>query len=34
LIWGRIVDDIPAFCRELIRALVAQKTRAVPTPAE
>jgi len=24
LVWGRIVEDIPAFCRELVAALVAQ----------
>ena len=34
LVWWRIIDDIPDFCRELILALVAQKTLAVPTPAE
>ena len=33
LIWGRIVDDIPDFCRELIHALIDQKARAIPTPA-
>ena len=23
LVWGRVVDDIPAFCRELVAALAA-----------
>ncbi|MEX0788350.1 MAG: type 1 glutamine amidotransferase domain-containing protein [Anaerolineales bacterium] len=34
LVWGRIVDDIPDFCRELIQALITQKARAVPAAAE
>lgn len=34
LIWGRIVDDIPDFCRVLVHALIDQKARAIPSPAE
>ena len=26
LVWGRVVDDIPAFCRELVGALAADAT--------
>jgi protease I len=33
LVWGRIVDDIPDFCRELVHALIDQKARAASTPA-
>jgi protease I len=25
LVWGRVVDDIPAFCRELVAALAASR---------
>jgi protease I len=25
LVWGRVVEDIPAFCRELVAALVEKK---------
>jgi len=27
LVWGRVVADIPAFCRELVAALVEQVGR-------
>jgi protease I len=27
LVWGRVVEDIPAFCRELVTALEEQKER-------
>ncbi len=26
LVWGRVVEDIPAFCRELVKALVASRS--------
>ena len=29
-VWGRVVEDIPAFCRELIAALEAQRLRVGP----
>ena len=27
VVWGRVVEDIPAFCRELVAALVEQATK-------
>jgi protease I len=33
LVWGRVVADIPAFCRVLVQALVAEATTE-PSPAE
>jgi protease I len=27
LVWGRVVADIPAFCRELVAALIEQANR-------
>ncbi len=31
LIWGRVVADIPDFCRELVQALVERQAEVVPT---
>lgn len=30
LVWGRVVDDIPAFCRTLVQALKKESTPAAP----
>jgi protease I len=29
LVWGRVVDDIPAFCRELVKALAAESVHPI-----
>lgn len=31
LVWGRVVADIPDFCRELVQALVEQLKEAIPS---
>ena len=31
LVWGRVVADIPAFCRELVQALTEAREEAVPS---
>jgi protease I len=29
IVWGRVVEDIPAFCRELVAAIVGSESRSV-----